>query len=107
MKYHHKPSRMNTSNKRQEIANVGEAVWSKRKPCCTVGESLNWRTHYRKENGVSSNFEKQYDPAIQLWIYSKERKYYLKEISVPSCSCSIIYSGPDIRQPKCHHWIDA
>ena len=40
-------------SKRQEITSVGEDV-EKRKPTHTVGEKVNWCSHYGKQYGESS-----------------------------------------------------
>ena len=50
-KYHLTPVRM-ASTKRQEITSVGEDV-EKREPSCTVGENVNWCSHYEKQYGGS------------------------------------------------------
>ena len=60
----------------------------KREHLCTVGENVNWCSHYGKHYGGSSKklkIELPYDPAIPLLgIYLKKRKTLIqKDICTP------------------------
>ena len=52
MRYHLTPVRM-AIIKKQEITSVGEDV-EKREPSYTVGENVNWCSHYGEQYGNSS-----------------------------------------------------
>ena len=69
----------------------------KREPLCTTGGNINWYCHYGKWFGGLSRklkIEPPYDPAI-LYIYTKEMKQGIEEVSIPSIHYVIIDSSQD------------
>ena len=52
MRFHLVPFRMAIIKKNLQIIKAGDGV-GKREPCYTVGENINWCSHYRKQHADS------------------------------------------------------
>ena len=93
------------SSKRTKITNAGEDV-EKREPSYTVGENVNWCSHYGKQHGVFSKklrIELPYDPAIPLLgIFPKKMKTLIqKDTWTPAFLAALFTIAKFWKQPKC------
>ena len=77
--------------KNLQTITAGEGV-EKREPFCTVGENVNWYSHYGRQYGDSLNRKKKiqlgikppYDPAIPLQGIYPEKTEIEKDTCIPS-----------------------
>ena len=78
-------------SKRQQIISVGKDM-EKREPLCTVGENVNWCSHYGKQHGGSQNkllLTTMWHSNFTSWYLSKENKNTNSKVHslyAPHCS---------------------
>ena len=76
----------------------------KREPSYTVGENVNWCSHYGKQHGGSSKelkLELPYDPAIPLLGKYPDKTIIQKDTCSPMFTAALFTIAKTWKQPKC------
>ena len=91
------------SSKNLQIINAGEDV-EKREPSYTVGENVNWYSHYGEQYGDSLKklgINLPYDPAIPLLGVYPEKATILKDTCTPLFIVALFTVDRTWKQPRC------
>ena len=76
----------------------------KKEPSYTVGENVNWYSHYREQYGSSLKklkIELPYDPAIPLLGIYLEETIIQKDTFIPVFTAAVFTIAKTWIQPKC------
>ena len=76
----------------------------KKEPSYTVGENVNWYSHYREQYGSSLKklkIELPYDPAIALLGIYLEETIIQKDTFIPVFTAAVFTIAKTWMQPKC------
>ena len=100
------------SSRSLQIINAGEVV-EKKEPSCTVGENVNWCSHYGEQYGGSlKNWKLSHHMILQShsWAYIQKIQKILiqKDSCTPMFIAALLTMAKTWKQPKCpstNEWI--